>query len=87
VVGLAILTKKFRCSTFFFFAAFFFFLAYSSKQTILKEKHVLERNELAEIFHQSLDSNGQVKWRILHDEIVMDSDHGRTLIQFVAQRV
>jgi hypothetical protein len=43
-----------------------------------KEKHVLERNQLREMFQES--------WDILHDVVVQDSDHGRTLIQFVAQR-
>ena len=42
-----------------------------------KEKHVLGRNELSELF------GGQ--WKIHWDQVVSDSDHGRTLIQFVAQ--
>ena len=32
--------------------------------------------------HQNND-----KWKILHDQVVSDSDHGRTLIQFVTQRL
>ena len=44
-----------------------------------KEKNVLERNELSEIFADD-------DWEILHDKVVQDSDHGRTLIQFVAQK-
>ena len=46
-----------------------------------KAKHVLERNELREIFS---DKNND--WTILHDQVVLDGDHGRTLIQFVAQK-
>ncbi|VEU39007.1 unnamed protein product [Pseudo-nitzschia multistriata] len=42
------------------------------------EKTVLERNELNDIFHTG--------WDILHDEIAIDSDHGRTMIHFVARR-
>ena len=42
------------------------------------EKTVLERNQLSELF--------QSQWDILHDEIALDSDHGRTMIHFVARR-
>uniref|UniRef100_A0A7S4EQY1 Uncharacterized protein n=1 Tax=Pseudo-nitzschia australis TaxID=44445 RepID=A0A7S4EQY1_9STRA len=42
------------------------------------KKTVLERNQLHDIFH--------AKWDILHDEISLDSDHGRTMIHFVARR-
>jgi hypothetical protein len=42
------------------------------------EKTVLERNQLHELF--------QDQWHILHDEIALDSDHGRTMIHFVARR-
>jgi hypothetical protein len=48
-----------------------------------KEKHVLERHTLADIFSSPKNCSG---WTILHDEVVLDSDHGRTLIQFVAQK-
>jgi hypothetical protein len=44
-----------------------------------KEHHVLRRNELRELFDHPA-------WTILHDEIVMDTDHGRTLLQFVVER-
>jgi hypothetical protein len=44
------------------------------------EKHVLERNELQDMFQSPA-------WSIVHDQVVKDTDHGRTLIQFVAQRV
>jgi hypothetical protein len=43
------------------------------------EKTVIERNELRDLF-----SDG---WDVLHDEIAMDSDHGRTMIHFVARRL
>jgi hypothetical protein len=43
------------------------------------QKTVLERNQLSGLF----SSHG---WTILHDEIATDSDHGRTMIQFVARR-
>jgi hypothetical protein len=42
------------------------------------EKTVLDRNELSDIF--------SVQWDIVHDEIAMDSDHGRTMIHFVARK-
>jgi len=45
-----------------------------------KESSVLQRNELNKKF-----SNGQ--WKILHDEIVPDGDHGRTLQQFIAEKL
>jgi hypothetical protein len=45
-----------------------------------KESHVLDRHELAQMFA------GHASWTILHDQVVTDSDHGRTLIQFVAER-
>jgi hypothetical protein len=42
---------------------------------------VLERNELRDLF-----AAGSSSWEVLRDEIVTDSDHGRTLVQFLAQR-
>ena len=42
------------------------------------EKTVLERNQLSNLFEQD--------WDILHDQIAMDSDHGRTMIHFVAKK-
>jgi len=42
------------------------------------EKTVLERHQLSDLF--------QEQWDILHDEIALDSDHGRTMIHFVARR-
>lgn len=42
-------------------------------------KHVLQRDELSTLFHQA-------GWHILLDQVVSDTDHGRTLIQFVAQK-
>lgn len=44
------------------------------------EKSVLERTQLRDLFQ----AHG---WKILFDEIAMDSDHGRTMIHFVAQRL
>jgi hypothetical protein len=43
------------------------------------EKTVIERNELRDIFFDG--------WEVLHDEIAMDSDHGRTMCHFVARRL
>ncbi|KAG7366825.1 hypothetical protein IV203_029495 [Nitzschia inconspicua] len=43
------------------------------------EKTILERDELSELFSGA--------WNILHNEIAMDSDHGRTMIHFVAQKM
>ena len=45
-----------------------------------KPSKVLERNDLATIFERSGN------WDILHDDIVLDGDHGRTLVQFVAKK-
>ena len=42
------------------------------------EKTVLERNHLFDLFHN--------QWDVLSDEIALDSDHGRTMIHFVARR-
>jgi hypothetical protein len=57
-----------------------------------KEKHVLERDELRALFSTALSTTPNVHgaaalpcWNIVHDQVVLDSDHGRTLIQFVAQ--
>ena len=41
------------------------------------ERTVLERNQLSQLF---------CSWNILYDEIDLDSDHGRTMIHFVAQK-
>eukprot|EP00980_Cylindrotheca_fusiformis_P007966 scaffold1697_cov120-Cylindrotheca_fusiformis.AAC.48 len=45
------------------------------------EKTVLERNQLNEMFQDASNN-----WEILHDEIALDSDHGRSMIHFVARR-
>jgi hypothetical protein len=42
------------------------------------EKTVLERDELSNLF--------QERWDILHNEIANDSDHGRSMVHFVARR-
>jgi hypothetical protein len=61
-----------------------------------KEQHVLDRDELHIMFTSTSNiaeitkhhsSESQRSWKILHDEVVLDSDYGRTLIQFVAQLV
>lgn len=43
-------------------------------------KTVLERTLLHDLFH----GHG---WEIMHDEITLDSDHGRTMIHFVARKL
>jgi len=51
-----------------------------------QEKHVLERNELCDLFSTKANEDGESShWKILHDKVAQDNDHGRTLIQFVAQ--
>lgn len=42
-----------------------------------KERHVLERDQLSQLFRD---------WNIIYDKVSQDSDHGRTLIQFVAEK-
>lgn len=46
-----------------------------------KEKNVLERFELKNLFQASGN------WSILKDDICQDGDHGRTLIQFLAKKL
>lgn len=46
-------------------------------------KHVLERNELGDLFQQATAAT----WKVLYDDVAQDSDHGRPLIQFVAQKI
>jgi hypothetical protein len=43
------------------------------------EKTVLERTQLRDLFQGC-------SWEIVYDEIAMDSDHGRPMIQFVARK-
>lgn len=43
------------------------------------EKTVLERSQLHDLFIEQ-------GWEIMHDEIALDSDHGRTMIHFVAKK-
>lgn len=64
-----------------------------------KESNVLERHELEQMFtivasvnvvndDDDDDDNSQARrWHILKNDIIMDGDHGRTLIQFVARKV
>jgi rhodanese-related sulfurtransferase len=53
------------------------------------EKTVLERDELATLFANAGRVNGNCghKWEILHDEIALDTDHGRTMVHFVARKM
>jgi len=60
------------------------------------EKTVLERSQLRNLFSEStttttpndnLPSTSSSHWEILHDEIAMDSDHGRPMLQFVARKI
>lgn len=45
-----------------------------------KESSVLERSELKNLF----ENKG---WQVLKDDIILDGDHGRTLVQFIAKKV
>jgi len=46
-----------------------------------KESNVLDRNELNEKFE------GTGRWKVLHNELYPDGDHGRTLQHFVAEKI
>lgn len=69
------------------------FLSYASLFVFCyfaQEKHVLERDELSTIFRncrtkQGSECTNKRGWQVLHDRVVVDCDHGRTLIQFVAE--
>ncbi|KAL3808700.1 hypothetical protein ACHAXA_010080 [Cyclostephanos tholiformis] len=50
-----------------------------------KESNVLERHELRRLFR--CDAREDQKWHILKDDLIIDGDHGRTLIQFVARMI
>jgi hypothetical protein len=58
-----------------------------------QEKHVLERYELRDLFAPQPCTAGEgaevavAKWKVLYDQVALDSDHGRTMIHFVAQRL
>ena len=45
-----------------------------------KESSVLDRWELKNLFDER-------RWQILRDDLILDGDHGRTLIQFVAKKI
>ncbi|CAJ1958492.1 unnamed protein product [Cylindrotheca closterium] len=49
------------------------------------EKTVLQRSQLKELFETSKGEDDSATWEILYEEIAMDSDHGRTMIHFVAR--
>ena len=50
----------------------------SPTNVLTQEKHVLARDELSKMFCS------EAGWSVLQDQIVKDSDHGRTLVNFVA---
>jgi hypothetical protein len=60
-----------------------------------KESNVLERLELERLFTivdtvnvaVNYDNAQTHRWHILKNDIIMDGDHGRTLLQFVARKV
>ncbi len=59
-----------------------------------RESNVLERYELRRLFGGDAaivdDVNadrGKRRWHILRDDLIIDGDHGRTMIQFVARMV
>jgi hypothetical protein len=56
-----------------------------------KESNVLERFELKRLFDGYARENDtnfkERRWHILKDDLVVDGDHGRTLIQFIARKV
>jgi SAM-dependent methyltransferase len=56
-----------------------------------KESAVLERFELKRLFEDDVRGNDtsckKRRWHILKDDLIIDGDHGRTLIQFVARKV
>ena len=55
---------------------------------VFQEKHVLERTQLADMFLPSSSTSTKPlpgQWTIHCDQVVPDGDHGRTLIQFLAE--
>jgi hypothetical protein len=53
-----------------------------------KEQHVLHRFELRDMFANHSRQSSAVcgsSWKILLDQVVLDSDHGRPIIQFLAK--
>jgi hypothetical protein len=59
-----------------------------------KESQVLNRWELRDLFgsvtcYTDIDDGGEKRscWKIVKDEICLDGDHGRTLIQFVVVKI
>jgi hypothetical protein len=55
----------------------------------VQEHLVLGRTELTDIFacaneKANMQSGSNLRWKVLHDEVAQDNDHGRTLIHFVA---
>ena len=56
-----------------------------------KPSNVLERFELKRLFDGNARENDnnckEQRWHILKDDLIVDGDHGRTLIQFIARKV
>ncbi|KAL3758946.1 hypothetical protein ACHAWU_003017 [Discostella pseudostelligera] len=59
-----------------------------------KESNVLDRWELKNLFDgassadlESRHDCGTQRWQILKDDLIVDGDHGRTLIQFAAKKI
>ena len=55
-----------------------------------KKSSVLDRWELKNLFTGESTANqvcGTQRWEILNDDLIVDGDHGRTLIQFVAKKI
>ncbi len=55
-----------------------------------KESNVLERFELKCLFdnaHENDNNCNERRWHILKDDLIVDGDHGRTMIQFIARKM
>ena len=55
-----------------------------------KESNVLERFELKCLFDNAHDNDNNCnerRWHILKDDLIVDGDHGRTMIQFIARKM
>jgi hypothetical protein len=44
-------------------------------------------NDVVNVVNDDDDNAQARRWHILKNDIIMDGDHGRTLIQFVARKV
>lgn len=52
-----------------------------------KSNHVVQYNELNNIFFTINNSTNEKKWELIHEKFVQDGDRGRPLLQFVARRL